>query len=104
MSVENDQLDASVPPNNDRAEAAKLLNTRFQVRNLIKRMSENEVMDLVFSGDMASRRLQRAAYACPPGFQQDMLQEHADFMSARNKCNSEMNRRTLSLCSPSIRN
>ena len=57
----------------------------------------------MYSGGVASTRLQRAAYACPPGFNPDIPQDHADSTKSWIKCNLEMMRRIMSLSSPSVR-
>ena len=65
-----------------------------EIRSLIERLSDTELMDLICNGDGASTRLQRAAYACPPGYPPDLAQEHADFNKSKQKCNSEMKARS----------
>ena len=66
-------------------------------------LQDSELLELMFCGNAISHGPQRGAYACPPGFQPDLAPDNPDFISARTKYNSEMMRRVLALCSPSVR-
>ena len=73
-----------------------------EARKILSMLQDSDLIHLMFCGDAASQRLQKAAYYCPPGFHPDLPRENLDFIKARIKCNSEMMKVVLDICSPLV--
>jgi hypothetical protein len=75
----------------------------IDLRRLLEGTPEDELKSIFFGNDGLAAKLQRVAYSCNPGLQPDFSRDHPDFPQERIKCNAEMMKRVLCLCSPSVR-
>ena len=72
-------------------------------RSIISSMAKEDLHALVFGDDAVGVRIRDMASACPPALMPDVNKDDDNFKEDRIKCNAEMMRRCLSLCTAKTR-
>ncbi|CAK0864407.1 unnamed protein product [Prorocentrum cordatum] len=72
-------------------------------KSATQKLSDIEVRELLFSGDAVAFKLLETACALPPDYKPDLPFGTEDFINERKKCNAEMMRRCICLCTAKTR-